>query len=306
MAYSNPVDKISFNLNFNVGLKSKNIPSDVIKVQKLLNLHEKNFLNKIKLSEDGICGIMTIGQILLFQKHVSGFKSPDSVVSPDGRTYLDLTKKINLPQKSKHKSVENQLKNKHKIDIEKFFNLISKEFTYIKNTNAIRFVTQKALTDPRIINTKWIPYILATILRECGAGFEPIREWGRGDTKDYGKNVIFIDPATNISYSHAYYGRGYCQLTWLENYINIGKELNLGYELAKNPDLALERETAYNILIHGMINGTFTRRKISTYINTHTCDYLNARRVINGLDHAYEISENAYKFLNLLTSSIKE
>lgn len=91
MAYANNADKINFNLKYNVGLKSKNLPSDVINVQKLLNLHAIHFPDKINLKEDGLCGLKTISQILLFQKHISRFKKPDSVISPNGRTYREIS-----------------------------------------------------------------------------------------------------------------------------------------------------------------------------------------------------------------------
>jgi putative chitinase len=304
MAYSNNADKIKLNLNSNVGIRSRNIPSDVLTIQKLLNLYKASYEEKLSLKEDGICGSQTITQISLFQKNVCGFKFPDSIVSPSGKTYQQLIKNVNLPQKAKEQSTPTPSP-RGSIDIEMFISLVTKQYPNIKNTSAVRQLIQKMTADPRITYLAWIAYILATILRECHVGFEPVSEWGKGKGKEYGKPVIFTDPDTGKQYTNIYYGRGYCQITWLENYIKIGNELTLGNNLAINPDLALDKNIAYDILIHGMVNGIFTRRTISTYINGVSCDFYNARRVINGLDHASEIAENADNFYRFLKASTR-
>lgn len=303
MPSPNNADKSHFMLNFAVGRLSKNIPSDVLKVQKLLNFNQGRFKGSERLAEDGMCGSKTTTQIELFQKHVSKFINPDSVVSPSGRTYHDLIRHINLPQKAKEKISPSSTPKKNNIDINKFIALLAKEFPAIKNTVAIRFLLNRMLADTRITHIAWIPYIFATILKECHVTFEPIEEWRKGRGTDYGKPVKFIDPETNKEYTNCYYGRGYVQLTWDFNYISIGKAIGMGYKLAINPDLALERDIAYEIMIHGMVNGIFTRRKISTYINSNICDFINARRVINGLDKAEEIARNAHIFYDLIKSS---
>lgn len=305
MVYANNADKINFNLKYNVGFKSKNLPSDVINVQKLLNLHTTPFPDKTNLKEDGLCGSKTIDQILLFQKHISRFKKPDSVISPDGRTYRDLTSKINLPQKAKETTTQKFKPNKYNIDLNKFIELFAKEFPRIKNLHAVRILIQKMLVDPRITDLRWIPYILATIWRECGENFESIREVGSGAKHPYGKPDKFIDPVTNIEYQHIYYGRGYCQLTWLKNYIRLGNEIGLGNQLAINPDLALDKEIAYNIIITGMTKGKFTGVGLSRFIAGEKCSYYYARQIINRLDHAQEIAEVASTYLIILNASGK-
>ena len=44
-----------------------------------------------------------------------------------------------------------------------------------------------------------------------------------------------------------------------------------------------------------METGMFTTKKISSYISEDTADYLNARRVINGMDNAASIAGYASK-----------
>jgi uncharacterized Fe-S cluster protein YjdI len=53
-------------------------------------------------------------------------------------------------------------------------------------------------------------------------------------------------------------------------------------------------------LVHGFKTGTFTGRKISDYINQNHTDFTNARRCINGSDHAFEIAKLAEKLLSTL------
>lgn len=97
-----------------------------------------------------------------------------------------------------------------------------------------------------------------------------------------------------------YYGRGLVQITWKKNYEQF--EALTGKPLIAQPDLALELETAYIILREGMHKGIFTGRKLSHYINGTQCDFVNARRIINGHDRAEEIARIANLILGVLTS----
>lgn len=56
------------------------------------------------------------------------------------------------------------------------------------------------------------------------------------------------------------------------------------------------------ILIDGFKNGVFTGKKLSDYVNDIESDFFNARKCINGLDHAAQIKEFANEFLTKLDS----
>ena len=99
----------------------------------------------------------------------------------------------------------------------------------------------------------------------------------------------------NLRY-YPYYGRGYVQLTWENNYQKYSDIL--GVDLVGNPDLAMENDIALFVLVHGFKTGTFTGRKITDYINDFETDFINARRRINGTDRAHEIAELAENYLN--------
>jgi predicted chitinase len=135
-----------------------------------------------------------------------------------------------------------------------------------------------------------LAYMLATTYHETAFSMQPVKEWGRGRGRKYG----VPDKQTG----HIYYGRGFVQLTWKYNYDLLGKRLNIN--LVLNPDLALELPISTGILFEGMISGIFTNRKLSDYINKNKCDYVNARRIINGTDKAELIAKYALKFENAL------
>ena len=136
-----------------------------------------------------------------------------------------------------------------------------------------------------------IAYVLATVQHETGDVFQPIREayYLGSKAETYRKNKLRYYP---------YYGRGYVQLTWKENYEKYGKLL--GLELVTSPDLALRPDVSLFVLVHGMKTGTFTGAKLSTYFNASRVDFRNARAIINGTDKADIIAGHARKWLSTL------
>lgn len=127
-------------------------------------------------------------------------------------------------------------------------------------------------------------YILATTFHETAFTMQPIREYGAGRGRPYGKKD---------ETGKAPYGRGYVQLTWRDNYIRADSELGLNGALAANYDLALNPEIAAKILVEGMIEGWFTTHKLRDHLpgNYHT-----ARKIVNGMDKAAEIAGYAEQF----------
>jgi putative chitinase len=157
-----------------------------------------------------------------------------------------------------------------------------------------------AEADADITDIRWLAYMFATVKHECADRWKPIEEFGKGQGHKYGIPVTVTDPAGK-SYSNAYYGRGYVQLTWDYNYRNMGKVL--GNRLLYEPSLALDAEVAYRIMSYGMRNGSFTGAKLSRFINADGCDYVNARKIINGLDQAQRIAGYATRLEKVLRDS---
>ena len=130
-----------------------------------------------------------------------------------------------------------------------------------------------------------IAYVLATTEWESAQTFKPVKEafWLSEDWR-----------RDNLRY-YPYYGRGYVQITWDYNYKKFSSIL--GIDLLSNPELALNPNIALFILVHGFKTGAFTGRKITDYVTQQSVDFINARRCINGLDKASQISALANKYL---------
>lgn len=149
-------------------------------------------------------------------------------------------------------------------------------------------------------------YMLATVFHECAKTMQPITEFGKGAGHDYGKKLkMGGGPGHRIPYitpDKLYYGRGYVQLTWFENYQSMGKLLQI--PLLDNPELALAPQTAARIMIKGMTGGLFTGASLGMYFTNTKTDWINARKIINGLDAAEAIAGYAQVFYKGLTVSI--
>ena len=133
-----------------------------------------------------------------------------------------------------------------------------------------------------------IAYVIATVEWETARTFKPVREafWL---SEEWRKENLRYFP---------YYGRGYVQLTWENNYKKYSEIL--GIDMVTKPDLAMEENVALFVLIHGFKTGAFTGRKITDYINESKTEFIDARRCINGTDHDEDIAKIAEKYLKEL------
>jgi len=163
-----------------------------------------------------------------------------------------------------------------------------------------------------------LAYILATPYRECGVAMVPVREtFATSDLQARNRLKGVWYAVTNPLTGQSYYGRGLVQLTHYSNYLKMGTLLSAelarpGDELAKvlgsapidltlTPDRALELPVAVWVMFEGMLRadshvGDFTGHALEEYVNDDETDFVNARKVINGLDHADEIAANAELF----------
>lgn len=165
-----------------------------------------------------------------------------------------------------------------------------------KKVTALTALLDFIESDEEMSDVRWGAYALATIKHETAHTYEPIAEYGKGKGKPYGK----ADPITG----QRYYGRGFVQLTWKKNYEKLGELLSV--DLVDRPDLAMDPDTAYQILSIGMRDGLFTGKKLSHYIHDDTCDYLHARRIINGMDKAQLIAGYATQFKKILDGAAED
>lgn len=172
--------------------------------------------------------------------------------------------------------------------------------------DAFTFLFSKIENDSRFTDTdtdrRKLAYCMATFKWETAHTMRPIDEHG-GDTyfnrrynpqTNAGKMVGNTQPGDGA----LFHGRGYVQLTGRSNYAKA-KKLT-GVDLLTQPDRAKEPELAYQIAIQGMSDGWFTGRKLSNYFVGDTADYVNARKIINGLDQADKIANIARSYSELL------
>ena len=191
------------------------------------------------------------------------------------------------------------------IDRARFFESYRAAFSPLNDSQreGLEELLAAAEGDPQITDLRWLAYMLATVKHECADRWKPIEEFGKGKGREYGKPVTVTDPEGR-THTNVYYGRGYVQLTWDFNYRAMGKAL--GNRLLYEPKLALDPRVAYKIMSLGMRQGMFTnpKHRLSTYINDEKVDYVNARRIINGVDRAQLIAGYARKLEQVLRDSV--
>jgi len=147
----------------------------------------------------------------------------------------------------------------------------------------------------------WIAYALATAKWETAHTMQPIAEFGKGRGRKYG---VPVGP-----YRQVYYGRGFVQLTWLENYRKATEELRkrgfmrANEDLVREPSLAMRDDIAAAIMVLGMVEGWFTGHKLARHFNERVTEWEQARRIINGMDKAGQIARIARQFYEALLAS---
>ncbi len=204
------------------------------------------------------------------------------------------------------------------------FGSINKEQT-VECINAI--LDEFDTSDIKIKPIEKMAYMLATVRHECGPNMLPITEnlnysaqrltqvWpSRFPTIDHAKpyanspealgNKVYGGRLGNgVFEGYKYRGRGFVQITGFVNYKKFSDML--GIDLNNTPDLAKDTKVGAKILVMGMVEGLFTGRKLSGYINSGKVDYLNARDIVNA-DRGRvgeSIAADAKKFVEILKYS---
>lgn len=138
--------------------------------------------------------------------------------------------------------------------------------------------------------TRWdnLSYILATVWHETAFTMQPIKEMGG---EKYLRSKKYWP----------FFGRGYVQLTWEENYKKASDYF--GVDFVKSPDLVMQTKYAVPILFTGMEEGWFTGKSFDDYLDGVDEDdkedlreFSNARRIINGTDKQVVIGQHALVF----------
>jgi hypothetical protein len=130
-------------------------------------------------------------------------------------------------------------------------------------------------------DTRWLAYMLATTYHETSQEMLPIEEYGKGQGMEYGKP----DPETG----QTYYGRGFVQLTWRDNYARADMEGGWidSDSCEWHAENALDPFKAARIMWFGMSEGWFRsdsqgKQTLARYFNDGGEDPYGAREIING------------------------
>jgi predicted chitinase len=313
-----------------IGLGGRNKPVDVMIVQHLLNLNRD--VTGFAAPLTGTVDAAIIDGIKHFQQDALGAKKPDGRVDAGGQTFAKLSapglkwivnapavragliaslqletydvlrsvigasRQARVPTRPGEASSSLSVIN-HSAFVE-LYELQCGKLGAVQRAGLAQLI-EYINEDLEIWDVGWCAYMLATVKRECGGTWQPIPEGGRGAGHAYGNPAPYTG-ADGKKYANVYYGRGYVQLTWKDNYLTLGKALGYGDDLAKNPELALDPDIAYAVMSYGMRNGSFSKGEtLARYINANRCDYVGARRIINGQDVAALI-EGYAKELELL------
>lgn len=153
-------------------------------------------------------------------------------------------------------------------------------------------------------NLQRLSYVLGTPKVETGGEYQPIYE--RGPKSYFDK----YEPGTKIGQrlgnnrrgdGYLFRGRGLVQITGRANYARVGRKL--GIDLIANPDLALDPAISARILVVGTLEGWFTGKGLSDYIDDmdeaddiDLAEFKQARRTVNGQDKASVIAGHALVF----------
>lgn len=191
----------------------------------------------------------------------------------------------------------------NKINREIFYSSYRKNFGRLtqQQVDGLNFLLDKlelstkiTHANPLVMLAMW-SYVLITVKWETAGTYQPVTEYG---SQKYLRSKRY----------YPFIGRGYVQLTWEGNYKVFGDRL--GIDLASNPELANEPETAWKILEEGMTDLTpqdpeFTGKSLEDYFNDDRIDFYNARKIINPRDwDSYNpIAKGAAKFWEALKSS---
>lgn len=152
--------------------------------------------------------------------------------------------------------------------------------------------------DKQNTDVRHLAYMLSTAWHETAKTMQPIQEYGRGRNRPYGGKVKMNGDKYNDT-DQLFYGRGFVQLTWYENYQKASQKL--GHDFLHKAEDVMQIDFATRIIFLGMSEGWFTGRKLSQYFNDKTNDATNARKIINGQDCAQKIAGYYNDFLEALT-----
>jgi len=155
----------------------------------------------------------------------------------------------------------------------------------------------------------WTAYALATAFHETAHTMQPVKEYGgdnyffrKYDPKGQNPKLAAILGNTQAGDGVKYCGRGFVQLTGRTNYTKAAQFT--GKPLLERPELAQDEEIAAKIMRWGMERGVFTGKRLGDMLPAgkpaSRPEFVQARKIINGLDRATDVAGYAMQFQDAL------
>lgn len=282
---------------------------DVTRVQQLFNyLLQYHYLRPFErpLDVSGKVDGYTLQVLELFQRrhNIQGDERNRMYMSPQGETL----RKLNLVVNEVKTKANPSFTYKGRFHHTRFFQLMAVTSS-LKNPS-LGETTKASLSrllkyiedDQEVYDLRWMAYMLATVKHETKHTYEPIYEDGGPEYCKKYDNRADLENGPHDGY--LFRGRGYAQLTGRKLYRRMSALF--GGDLENNPDNALDHDRAYKILSYGMRNGSYTGVKLSDFIQGNKCNFVGARKIVNGTDKDDLIANYANAFLDVLLHSMKE
>jgi len=146
-----------------------------------------------------------------------------------------------------------------------------------------------------IIDKSHIAYVLASAHHESGMG-RNMTEFASGKAYEGRKDLGNTQPGDGPRFK----GRGFVQITGRKNYTQYKQWIKTlrrrDIDLVNDPVRSTQPDIAAFIIAHGMKNGTFTGKRLTAFGTDPKYDFVNARKIVNGLDKAQAIAVIARKY----------
>lgn len=140
------------------------------------------------------------------------------------------------------------------------------------------------------VEAEHLAYVLATAHWETDR-FTAMEEYASGDAYEGRADLGNVQ----LGDGKVFKGRGFPMLTGRNNYKWASGVA--GIDLLANPERASDPLVSAPIILAGMLTGSFTGVGLGRYVNSDKVDFVNARRVVNGLDRAETIADIAQRYL---------
>lgn len=147
------------------------------------------------------------------------------------------------------------------------------------------------------VRAEHLAYVLATAHWETDR-FNAMHEYATGDAYEGRQDLGNVEPGDGKRFK----GRGFPMLTGRKNY-KWASGVS-GVDLVDDPERASDPLVSAPIILTGMLTGAFTGVGLGRYVNDGKVDFVNARRVVNGLDRAETIADLAERYLAAINAGM--